>query len=538
LGSKKHIIIIILIFISFINPSNAQIYQQWVTKFRDDATNHCFSICTDYQDNIILAGEHLSSGIGIYFTVKFNKNGILQWKRLYSGPNTDSTGTKDEAIKCICDINNNIYVTGSSKSYNMNNEEDIVTIKYSPEGDTLWTKRFDNVHKADNPYRMLIDKYSNIYILGESWDSLYSKYGILILKYDSNGNELFHKVYSSSHQCYSTDMALDSLGNICVLGETMDAAIIIKYSNNGYLQWFTIYEENYWEYQPLAIVTDCLNNIYITGTVGSTYTVVNGSATVKYDMNKNVIWVNHFNLHGDDYPGYLTIDSKSNIYLDSKNETLKYDSSGKILWIDTINFIGNTFLDKNDNIYKTRIKIYFPTQHSSIVTSKLNTENAGIIWQKEYFADTNYSIYPTEFYGLSDNSNNIIVDYFSWYYPIQNSDSITLIKYSEISYINNGQETLPSNYNLFQNYPNPFNPTTKIKFQIGNSKSQINKLQNIKLIIYDILGREIITLVNKNLSPGIYEVNWESNGYSSGIYFYSLIVNEKRIETKKMIIFK
>jgi len=95
---------------------------------------------------------------------------------------------------------------------------------------------------------------------------------------------------------------------------------------------------------------------------------------------------------------------------------------------------------------------------------------------------------------------------------------------------------IPDDFKLFQNYPNPFNPKTIIKYQITNSKYQ--KETNVKLTIFDITGKELITLVNAEQSPGTYEVDFIEIGYSSGVYFYSLIIDGNIIDTKKMIFIK
>ena len=85
-------------------------------------------------------------------------------------------------------------------------------------------------------------------------------------------------------------------------------------------------------------------------------------------------------------------------------------------------------------------------------------------------------------------------------------------------------------FSLLQNYPNPFNPKTKIKVEIA-------KLGNVKLVVYDILGREVAKLVNEKLKPGTYEVEFDGNNYSSGVYFYKLITNDFS-EVKKMLLIK
>ena len=82
--------------------------------------------------------------------------------------------------------------------------------------------------------------------------------------------------------------------------------------------------------------------------------------------------------------------------------------------------------------------------------------------------------------------------------------------------VQNISSTIPNQYNLYQNYPNPFNPSTKIKFDVAP------RTENVKLVIYDITGKQIDVLVNNKLSPGTYEAEWNASKYSSGIYIYRL----------------
>ncbi|RPI13603.1 MAG: T9SS C-terminal target domain-containing protein [Ignavibacteriae bacterium] len=97
---------------------------------------------------------------------------------------------------------------------------------------------------------------------------------------------------------------------------------------------------------------------------------------------------------------------------------------------------------------------------------------------------------------------------------------------------------IPRSYSLMQNYPNPFNPSTKIKFEVTNSLFEGGRGDDlVKLVIYDILGKEIVTLVNESLTPGTYEVEWNASNFSSGVYFYQLQVNNYS-ETKRMVLLK
>jgi len=95
-------------------------------------------------------------------------------------------------------------------------------------------------------------------------------------------------------------------------------------------------------------------------------------------------------------------------------------------------------------------------------------------------------------------------------------------------------------YSLHQNYPNPFNPTTKISFSIPLSRgvsADGGRGVLVKLKIFDILGREVSTLVNESLKPGTYEVDWNGSSFASGVYFYKLISGDY-IESKKMILIR
>jgi len=108
------------------------------------------------------------------------------------------------------------------------------------------------------------------------------------------------------------------------------------------------------------------------------------------------------------------------------------------------------------------------------------------------------------------------------------------------SRVNNISSNIPGEYKLYQNYPNPFNPTTKIKFDIpANVKRETS---NVKLIMYDILGKEVATLVNEKLNTGSYEIPFNTSQFPdyqlpSGIYFYKL-ETENFTDVKKLVLIK
>jgi hypothetical protein len=90
--------------------------------------------------------------------------------------------------------------------------------------------------------------------------------------------------------------------------------------------------------------------------------------------------------------------------------------------------------------------------------------------------------------------------------------------------------SVPTEYKLYQNFPNPFNPTTTIKYQIP-------EMSFVSLKVYDVLGNEIVTLINEEKPIGSYEVEFDASSLSSGVYSYKIQAGNF-IETKKMILLK
>ena len=98
--------------------------------------------------------------------------------------------------------------------------------------------------------------------------------------------------------------------------------------------------------------------------------------------------------------------------------------------------------------------------------------------------------------------------------------------------------TFPHDFYLSQNYPNPFNPSTTISFAIPSSSFDFAQDDiHVSLKVYDILGREVATLVNENNPSGVYNVQCIMNNASSGIYFYTLKAGSFS-ETKKMLLLR
>ncbi|WP_337865733.1 T9SS type A sorting domain-containing protein [Ignavibacterium sp.] len=97
------------------------------------------------------------------------------------------------------------------------------------------------------------------------------------------------------------------------------------------------------------------------------------------------------------------------------------------------------------------------------------------------------------------------------------------------------QYTLPTEYKLEQNYPNPFNPNTKIRYSLPQEAR--GEKQEVSLIVYDILGNKVTTLVNEQKEAGYYETKFNASQYASGVYIYRLQAGSF-VSTKKMLLIK
>lgn len=139
----------------------------------------------------------------------------------------------------------------------------------------------------------------------------------------------------------------------------------------------------------------------------------------------------------------------------------------------------------------------------------------------------------------SNTRNNVIVQQGSFIYNgglitipnVKIYEATNTLKLINIPIgITKNSNSIPLRFQLYQNYPNPFNPVTKIKFDLPKSSYT-------KVSIYDVLGREIAILINEQLKPGTYEIDWDASYFSSGVYFYKLTAGDFS-ETKKMILIK
>ncbi|MFQ3609155.1 MAG: T9SS type A sorting domain-containing protein, partial [Chloroherpetonaceae bacterium] len=161
---------------------------------------------------------------------------------------------------------------------------------------------------------------------------------------------------------------------------------------------------------------------------------------------------------------------------------------------------------------------------------EVERKSQGATWNTLGFVRGNGTTTEAQSYSFLDRTASGKVQY-----RLKQLDFDGQFEYSPVIEVDAG---LPKQFALEQNYPNPFNPTTIINYQLPTAS-------NVSLKIYDVLGKEVVTLVNGRQEAGTYNFNFNASNLASGIYFYRLQASATNgasgsnfVETKKMMLVK
>lgn len=191
-------------------------------------------------------------------------------------------------------------------------------------------------------------------------------------------------------------------------------------------------------------------------------------------------------------------------------------------------FNGSTWFQVQTGVSADLNSVFFPVPSTGWTAGGagtiLKTSNSGVNWSAQNSGTTQKLrsiVFANSLTGWAVGDSGVIVNTTSG---------------GTLTGINQVSNSVPLKHNLFQNYPNPFNPSTKIIFDVPQDQKKTNE-SVVKLVVYDVTGREVTTLVNEQLSPGKYEVNFNAAKYSSGVYYYRLSAQDFS-EVKKMVLTK
>ena len=221
----------------------------------------------------------------------------------------------------------------------------------------------------------------------------------------------------------------------------------------------------------------------------------------------------------------------------------KIDSSGNLVWRKSFYQGASGFslcFSKEGNIllagYKdTLLRVDIVTVKTDLEGNQIYSKRI-ISYKGNYFM-VPYSVKPTNDYGFIFTGPTDFPGF-----PFQ--DNIFCLKTDSLcnaplfTGINISSTQFPEDFRLLQNYPNPFNPSTTINYELPNAGS-------VKIIVYDISGKEVKTLINEFRQAGSYNIIFDGKNLASGVYFYKLVVSGANltgsnnfVQTRRMVLIK
>lgn len=542
----KIIFKILLLSFLFIVKVSPQSNTVWI-KTLDGPQNYwdeCKAIAVDDSGNIFASGFTIvgTGYISDFMTVKYDNLGNLKWVK------TLDLFAYDGAENLLLDKDGNVIISGTS-------EAGFTLLKYSSNGDLLWNTYHPYGHIKNS---IALDDSGNIYLSGQQ------DYKSVLVKFNSDGVEQWERLYwgPAENLARTAALAIDKAGSIYVAGCTNTFAgnsiLLMKYNSNGDAIWTRLWGDSLYSNEISTITIDNLCNIYIAGYTGIEYQPIN-PVVLKYDSSGKLLWAISNKPAGSRSGQWkrIYLDKNNNIYLAGDAEIpghywdfiiSKFNTDGDSIWTRTFNGTANNndyfydmVIDSSANIYCTGGTFDLSGGWNCVT---IMYDSSGYQQAIQRFNGNGNS--EDEGFSIAlDKWNNVFVGGRTRD-SVNNFDYL-LIKYGEnLTEIKESKYELPEEFILYQNYPNPFsakggNPSTKIRFTIPSSSLSFGEGLRVRLVIYDVLGREVATLLDEYKPAGNYEIDFQPESGiqypASGVYFYQLKAGDF-IQTKKMILLR
>ena len=560
-----------------------------------------YSITTDGNNNILVTGRTSSTnfplqnpGGGAYyqgtigpqgdaFILKFNSNGVRQWATFYGG------NSGDVGNSITTDGSNNILVTGTTTSTNFPTQTltgaynqttygggnfDAFILKFSSTGARLWATYYGG-SSSEYGYSITTDSINSILVTGRTGNTLPVQnpgggayfqgtfaggMDAFILKFNSSGVRQWATYYGGSSVEDGESITTDGNNNILITGYSHSTnfpvqnpgggayyqsimagvgdAFILKFNSSGVRQWATYYGGNSNDY-GYSITSDGNSNILVTGETWSTnFPLQNPGGGAYFDTtygegNGDIIalkfnssgirqWATYYGGNGVDEGHSITTDGNNNILVTGRTNStnLPVQNPGGGAYFQGVKSGSfDIFILKFNSSEVRQWATYYGGNNSDYGYS-ITTDGNNYIRVTGRTVSSNFPVFNPGGGAYFQGTNAGQTDAFI----------LSFNPSGVITKIHNLNTSIPDDYTLYQNYPNPFNPTTVIKFGIPKNSF-------VKLIVFDILGREVAKLVNEKLNAGHYEYTFDGTGLTSGVYFYRIKAGEF-VETKKMLLLK
>ncbi len=466
----------------------------------------------------------------------------ITWSKIYS-----PSESADDAF-CICNSGSGFYYVGghahdsafSNKGY---------LLKLNEYGDTLWGRY---IHEIYDIWAIIATPDKGCILTGDS-DSL------RVIRLDSNGNIIWSKNFIEDfdlNRIRDIKKTLDGNYIACGYRDYQQDGIILKFDGNGELCWLKIYPATYFKiFLSIDVIPD--GGYALTGNVKDADTAK--TLLLKLNDSGNAVWEKQFKVSNQAAnggfikkinTGYLIAGRTTDTLVASYYDWVYFmrtDENGNLTFVKLFGFYKYDYFTAaqyiNDNMYIFSSFCWNDfISDTSFGKVRLTDSSGNIIISRNFYSNTSIIFRSI----IKTNNNDIILAGSTK--TVRNDDFLicridSLLQGGTIG-VKTICDEIPQHFVLYQNYPNPFNPITKIKFSIPTPLSppfaKGGRTQSggfVTLKIYDILGREIVVLVNEKKQAGTYEVEWDASNYPSGIYFYRLTAGEYT-ECKKMVLIK
>ena len=275
-----------------------------------------FGIAVDAAGNVYVTGKIWSENLETdYATIKYDSEGAQ-----LSVSHYDNNGEADSPRDIAVDSAGNVYVTGLSNKSNGNPWWDFATVKYYSNGEEAWVSRY-SVSDTQGATAIAVDDLGNVYVTGSSGDFDLNDYYYVTIKYDpADGSEVWVRKYGGGVAWRSDEIFVDTESNVYVTGTGFDTVTggdyaTIKYDSDGILLWARHYDYAGADEEARELYVDAAGSVYVTGFASDP---INGRdfATIKYDASGNELWVHLYDHNGQaDEPNGLAVDNTGNVYV-------------------------------------------------------------------------------------------------------------------------------------------------------------------------------------------------------------------------------
>jgi hypothetical protein len=550
---KKLIYIFLIFNFHFLIVSAQSQFQRTIGGTNHDLAN---SIIQTTDGGFAIAGYTFSfaSGYEDIYIVKLNSSGAIQWTRTIGGIGNEI------ALSIIQTTDGGYAVGGWTNSFGTD-YADYYILKLDTVGTLQWNRTID---RADYDYGISVVQTTDggFALAGVSATGGVFSSDIYIVKLNASGTYQWSKTYggSADEVAYSiiqtTDGGLVAAGYTDSYGLGGNNFYILKLDASGTLQWSRTVGGSGPNGQAYSIILTTDGGFALAGVTEAFGAGSYDMHIVKLNAGGTLQWTRTVGGSSQDW-GYSIVQTSDGGFAIAGSTTsfgvnnfytAKLNSSGTLQWSKTY---GGSGIETPNSIIKT-------TGGGFVIAGVTNSFGAGgndiFIVKIDSLGNTcGNSTTPATISGTGGTSGSPATTVTSQNPTVTTPASIsgtggivTTICIVGIQPISN---ELPALYELYQNYPNPFNPTTKIKFSLpsprwtsGQDLSEGGAI-NAHLIIYDILGREVTSLIpplwggKEGLSPGTYVAEFNGTDYPSGVYFYKLETTEFT-NTKKMVLIK